>query len=402
MNFDIIIVGGGLSGLALAAELAHPAFSQLRILVLEQRQHYLRDRTWSYWRAATDLHRYSHLERYLWRNWRVQQPPHGHDDKPKIITKHGTSQQYYSLDGDQFYAAAQQAIARSTHVTLRLGAGVRRIIGGDTPSVETVDGTVLQADWVFDARPPGRLDSHRLVQQFVGAEIETSTAVFDPATVELMQFQPNPTGLHFFYILPYSSTNALVETTWISPAGFQPDFEAELNQFITRTIGPIPYDVVYRERGSLNLDGGDPPLDHLQHVVALGRRAGTLRASTGYAFLETLQHAEKIAASLKRHLGSATLKEWIPTEFQRNALDKLMDEIFLKVLQRDWASSSQYFMSLFEKLDADSMVAFLNGTASWRQRLSVLRALPTRPFAAQALSTLIHRSSTFSGNSTDV
>ena len=43
--WDIVIVGGGLSGLALAAELAGPEFSTLSVLVLEKRSAYVRDRT---------------------------------------------------------------------------------------------------------------------------------------------------------------------------------------------------------------------------------------------------------------------------------------------------------------------------------------------------------------------
>ena len=47
-NWDIVIVGGGLGGLSLAVELAQPQFAHLRVLVLEKRTAYTRDRTWSY------------------------------------------------------------------------------------------------------------------------------------------------------------------------------------------------------------------------------------------------------------------------------------------------------------------------------------------------------------------
>ena len=63
-----------------------------------------------------------------------------------------------------------------------------------------------------------------------------------------------------------------------------------------------------------------------------------------------------------------------------------MDAVFLKVLARDWSKSASYFMQLFERVDADTLVAFLSGKADWRQRLSVAGALPVLPFAAQALS----------------
>jgi len=63
-----------------------------------------------------------------------------------------------------------------------------------------------------------------------------------------------------------------------------------------------------------------------------------------------------------------------------------MDTVFLKVLAGDWSKSPGYFMQLFERVDAVTLVAFLSGKADWRQRLSVAGALPVLPFAAQALS----------------
>jgi len=67
------------------------------------------------------------------------------------------------------------------------------------------------------------------------------------------------------------------------------------------------------------------------------------------------------------------------------------------VLERDWGTSSWYFMQLFERLDADTMVAFLSGRASWWQRLLVAGALPALPFVAQALSIGFDRAPRFPG-----
>ena len=390
MDFDIVIVGGGLSGLALAAELARPEFSMLRVLVLEQRKSYVRDRTWSYWKASQQAtHHYSHLERQHWRRWRVRKDRSTNQQAPQRVTKNSNNELYCSLDGDQFYFAAQGAISQSDHVKLRLGISIRRIIEGEWPSVETTDGETICATWIFDARPPQQNSESTLVQQFVGQEIITETDVFDASTVELMHFFPSIDGLHFFYILPYSARNALVETTWISPASFKPDFNAELKQFIASSLGTFAYEVVYEEKGILNLSFDQNKPNKRSRVVALGRAAGTLRASTGYAFLETLEHVEKIASSLNKHLVTDELKNWIPMTFKRRALDAWMDKVFLNVLERDWGTSSHFFMQLFQRLSADTMVAFLSGRASWRQRLLVSRALPSWPFASQALSTLI-------------
>jgi len=85
------------------------------------------------------------------------------------------------------------------------------------------------------------------------------------------------------------------------------------------------------------------------------------------------------------------LIDWLPPAFTRSALDEWMDTVFLKVLAHDWSKGSGYFMQLFGRVDAGTMVAFLSGRANWRQRLSVASALPTLPFAAQALSTFIGR-----------
>ena len=383
--FDIVIVGGGLSGLALAAELAQSEFARLRVLVLEQRHRYVRDRTWSYWKTPVNTpHRYSHLERQYWSKWRVRQGAFHAPQTLRAVLNGGNAASYGSLDADAFYSAALQAIAQSTNVELRLGTSVQQIVAGDSPRVITGEGRVIAATWVFDARPPVQKSPSSLVQQFLGYEIKTDRDVFDVNAIDLMHFYPNPSGLHFFYVLPYGPCNALVETTWISPASFKPDFEPELRQYLAALLGSATYEVIYTEKGSLNLHAelGDTAAPSVKRVLPLGRAAGTLRASTGYAFLETLGHVERIAASLKQHVASRTLADWTPPAFSRPALDHWMDSVFLTKLARDWGASSGYFMQMFERVDADTLVAFLSGRANWRQRLSVAIALPILPFLA--------------------
>ena len=387
MQFDIAIVGGGLSGLALAAELAQAEFSKLRVVVLEQRTSYVRDRTWSYWKTPHSLpHRYSQLERQQWRQWQVRQGDHIQRQGSPTSNRGDRATSYCTVDGDAFYAAAQKAVSQCEHVEVRLGTAVERIVGGPTPKIVASSGAEISAQWVFDARPAPQRNAGGLVQQFLGYEIQTDHDVFDASTVDLMHFQPSAAGLHFFYVLPYSPRNALIETTWISPAALKPDFETELRQYITTLTGSSKYDVQYTEKGSLSLCPRQATTGGALHMAALGRGAGTLRASTGYAFLETLLHTEQIAQSLRSHLRAGDMGDWLPPTFNRSALDATMDHVFLKVLARDWSKSPDYFMSLFERVDAVTLVAFLSGNAGWRQRLSVAGALPVLPFAAQALA----------------
>jgi lycopene beta-cyclase len=373
--WDVVIVGGGLGGLSLAVELAGVEFSRISVLVLEKRKQYVRDRTWSYW--TSQAHRYSHLERRQWKQWLVSLGGLEH---------HLTSQHcsYASLDADVFYSAAINTIEASSNVVLQMETTANSIVayGSDESMVTLQNGDKLRAHVVFDARSPPQLQRHELVQQFSGWEVQTSHDVFNADEVKLMAFESDMNGIHFFYVLPYSSQCALVESTWISPAGWQPDFDTELRQYLAKICGVTPYGVSYREYGVLGLQN---KISEVSGPVGLGCSGGALRPSTGYAFIDTITHASKIARSLSDALRTGLTDTWLPLAFHRSAIDDWMDSVFLDVLARNWYQAPKYFMQLFGAVAADDAVAFLTGHATVLQRLRIMRALPTMPFVRSAL-----------------
>ena len=372
--WDVVIVGGGLGGLSLAVELAEMEFAGMSVLVLEKRQHYVRDRTWSYW--TSQAHRYSHLERRRWNQWSVSSGGVEHH----LASQHCN---YASLDADAFYSAAVNIIDASFNVVLQMEATADSIAAhGENESIVTLQtGERLRTRFVFDARPPPQLQRRELVQQFAGWEIQTAHDVFNADEVQLMAFEPDVNGIHFFYVLPYSARCALVESTWISPASWQPDFNTELSTYLAKMCRKSSYEIGYREHGVLSLQRIRFQKNAL---VGLGRGGGSLRPSTGYAFIDTITHATQIAKSLSDALSAGPTHAWSPLAFRRSSVDSWMDDVFLNVLAQNWHHAPKYFMQLFGSVDVDDTVALLSGHATLFQRLRIMRALPVGPFARSA------------------
>ncbi len=369
-HWDIVIAGGGLSGLAMAVELAQPQFSHLRILLVEQRSAYRRDRTWSFWSDGS--HRYAHLERAAWKRWRV-----AHEGSDAVRSG---STAYRTIDADTFYADAMAQIAACKHIEVRLGTSVAGVIAQSPCRVQLAGeggGQWLQTGLLIDARPAPAATPARMAQHFLGWEIETDVDLFDPSTLDLMDFRPAQDGLHFFYVLPYGPRRALVETTWVSPPGLHHDYAAQLERYVAQRWGHAAYRKVYEERGSLGLD---PVAMSPQRgaIVTIGRAAGTLRPSTGFAFLETLAHCAQLARQIGEcrfpATGAASLRPL--RAFRRAAADRWMDAVFQRFLEADWPGAPALFLAMFRHAQPDRLIRFLSGQARWSDRIAVVASMP--------------------------
>ncbi len=374
LDADIIIVGGGCAGLSLGVALAERA-PTLKVHTLEGRTGYERDRTWCFWDTAQ--HPFAAGVTHRWDSWRVR---HNGCEARQQSRRYS----YQHLPADRFYDLATNRTEQAGQA-LTMGANVQRIQQvGSRCEVET-DLGLLRSRWVFDSRPPGPDTAQPvLTQRFVGWHVRCDRPCFDTSVVDLMDFQQGVEGrVTFFYVLPFSATEALVEATFLENPALPPiDGEALLRVHLQQLCRGT-YEVCYRESASLPMGDRRPTTDRRPRtssnecVVAIGTRGGRVKPSSGYAFLRIQRQSAALAGALGR---GASLPRHVEPRFYA-----LLDRIFLEALRRAPRHTASYFFRLFEKVPPDTLVRFLSETASPGEVLRVMLALPKSDFLEAAL-----------------
>ena len=384
-DFDLVILGGGCAGLSLAVALAAHGTRCPRTLVIEPRTEYTNDRTWCYWND----HR-APAQCPVQQSWQSMRLVHG---GLSVSLDCGTTP-YQMLAAGDFYAMAQRAIAQQPKIELRLGTSVvgEPSRSGDVWRLRSNAGEVT-ARSVVDTRPSQspRRDGAVLWQSFYGQEIECSAAVFDPSSLDLMNFlAPDPRHVAFVYMLPISATRALVEVTVFGATPLEPQaLTPWLETAIAERVGAAPFTTLRREQGILPMGLIDTPRQTHPGCVKVGVMAGGARASTGYAYQRIQQWASECARALVSQ-GQPVAHRPDPWPL------RWMDRIFLEVLRTEPSRGASLFFSLFSRTEPAHVIRFLSGRAGVVDSFHVIAAMPVAPFVRAAFA-LVRRRGQISG-----
>ncbi len=379
VDTDITILGGGCAGLSLATALVSRGTPRRSIRLVEPRTTYERDRTWCFW--DVEPHLFEDAVTHHWSRWRICQ---GGDTIERGTNRH----RYVEVSADRFYEVCLNRLDRTPAIELSLGermTGVSR--EGEAFRVETSAGS-YRSRLVFDARAGAALAEGeaarirpdrdgRLWQHFVGQFIRTAEPVFDPGAVTLMDFDGDAsTGVHFFYVLPYSRTEALVESTYFSPHSLPCEaYEEDIARYLEARHGVRRFEVTGSESGRLPMF--DVPARPLASgVIPIGLAAGACRPSTGYAFLAIQRQAKRLAQALARErtLSPAAVAE--TGRISRPSMLRAMDRILLAAIQRRPTEAPVLFHRLFESADPAALVRFLMEAPRPSDVAEVIRAMP--------------------------
>ncbi|MDA8592686.1 lycopene cyclase family protein [Planctomycetota bacterium] len=375
-DLDLLILGGGCAGLGLGMRLAEAGADAPRTRVLESRTRYEDDRTWCFWRTAP--HRFEPLIAASWDAMAV--------GRGGVLRRHDCSETpYQMLPALPYYELAQERMGGSDRVRLDLGTRVTAEPTREkgTWVVETDRGTVRSRHLV-DTRPPSPLPGCVLWQSFLGRVVRAEEARFDPTTATLMDFdEPDPRGVQFTYVLPFSPHEALVETTVFGARALGPsDLEADLERALDRRLGGSAATTLRSERGALPM-GFQTPAPPTAWVQA-GLFHGGARPSTGYAFQRIQAWAEGCAQAV---LAGGAPRPAPPDP----ALRRGMDAVFLRVLRSEPERGPELLARLFDAAPTHRVVRFLSDLGSTSDALAIVRALPPGPFLREAGAALLRR-----------
>ncbi|NUT53887.1 MAG: lycopene beta cyclase, partial [Saccharothrix sp.] len=269
----IVIAGGGLSGLSLAAHLA-VADHRRPVVVVDDGSRPLETMTWASWSAGPGL-----LDAAASR-WFDQIRVHV---RGRTTVLRLGRYRYRVVRGEDLLAVVHRYTDPLRHFTYQRGH-----VDGRTDGGLVVDGQFLRARWVFDSvigpadEPP---PDGELV--FRGWRVASERPVFDPEIPTLFDFRtPQVRGASFVYVLPEDAHHALVEHTSFVVPGTPPDEAAQrdaLAEYLTEVAGAGDYEVGREEHAVLPLRAAEAPRRH-GHVLTIGALGGLLKASTGFAY----------------------------------------------------------------------------------------------------------------------
>ena len=384
MTSDYLILGAGCSGLSLAIHLVRAGLGGRRIAIVDRRTEFTRDRTWCFWNASS--HAFEQAVSHSWPRWEVR-------TGERSVTRSSRGLVYQHLPGDRFYAQALAELRDHPAVDLRLGVDARGVEERDDRAVVATDGEPLEARMVFDSRPadggpdadgngpaspgggrtaPGEVN---LLQHFRGYFVRSADDAFDPELATLMDFGVSQTrGIHFIYVLPFSASHALVETTYFTPATFEEEvYEEDLRTYLDRRLGSGKWEVTDRERGVIPMSTRHYEPRPGRRWCRIGVAAGLARPSTGYAFLAIQRFTERLA----RRLAATRDPEQVTLPQVRPARTLFLDRVYLAYLARFPERAPEIMLRLFEAAPADVVVRFLSETGTAADDLRIMRAMPS-------------------------
>jgi lycopene beta-cyclase len=364
-GYDAVIAGGGLAGLSLAAQFAVRGWRDRCVLVVDDPRARTSAVRWGFWSATPGL-----LDAAVSRTY----------ERARIHA--GGTARILPLGRYRYH------VVRRTD----LAAVVRRILAG-CPGFQVVDGTVedvaddgtvtvdgrtVRGRWTFDSvtAPPAVTPVDAWLA-FTGYEIRCAHRVFDPATPVLFDFRtPQDDGARFVYILPDSPDTALVELTAFVPRHGHVPAAADRRDALTGYLADVAhagdYAVLRTESAVLPLRTKQVPRVH-GRVVAIGARAGLVKASTGYAYQRIQRDSAALAGSLVRQGNPFGIK---PSRRRYRRLDAVLLDVF----DRDPPRLEQAFARLFARNPAERVLRFLDEDSRVPDVLRLTASLPPVPY----------------------
>jgi lycopene beta-cyclase len=369
-KYDYIILGAGCAGLSLLMRLLQSGkFNDKNILLIDRVPKNTNDRTWCYWEKENGF--FDSIVYMQWEELLFQ-------SETFTSTLHIAPYVYKMIRGIDFYQYCFAEIERHSNVAVIYGE-ISLMADGklllDNEPIDTGDAIIFNS--IYNPEPINK-KTIRLLQHFKGWLIKTEDPVFDPSKASFMDFrvhQRNGTG--FAYVLPFSTTHALVEYTLFSKSLLAPaEYDSELKDYIEQNLGCKNYTVKETEFGVIPMTNEKFKI-YKGHVLHIGTAGGQTKASSGYTFQFIQKQSQQIVDALVSGKPLSSVRA-TPARF------RFYDHTLLYLLYHDKVRGNEIFSTLFKKNKPQRVLRFLDNESSLGEEIGIISSLPVWPFLIAA------------------
>lgn len=358
-KFDVIIVGGGLSGGLLAYRLFQKK-PNLKIIVLEKSQNWGGVHTWSFHESDITFEQHQWLKPLVSRSW-----PHYEVIFPNY-RRQLSKAPYYSIRSEDF----DRKLKAELGSILKTG----EVVESSQYSVRLKSGETLDAHCVIDARGFSAKSFKCAYQKFVGLDVKTKNphGITHPflmdATVDQNQ------GYRFIYLLPWDSHSLLIEDTYYSDnseldesalrkniLAYAQEKGWEIESIQRSEVGCLPIPLS-KARQDLNLP-------------TIGVRGGLFHFTTGYSLPDAVRVADGISALTQLSPLNITtfLKSYLVEKSRSDGFYLLLNRMLFGAAT---PSKRIKVMNRFYQLPDPVIHHFYSGQLTWKDKARILSGKP--------------------------
>jgi lycopene beta-cyclase len=367
-HYHYIFTGSGLSALMTVYEmLLSGKFSDKSILLIDENPKKVNDRTWCFW---DENNLFDEIASKKW-----NQAVFANEKFNRVLEL--TPYQYKKINGLDFYELVFKKISEHKNIHFLNQKVVDFSELGNHCIVKTEQET-FTCNKIFNSiYNPEVVTSQTkfplIHQHFIGWFIKSKEAVFTPNCATFMDFSVEQKGnTRFMYVLPTSSTEALLEYTLFSRDLLSKTaYEAEIKKYI-ENLGITEYEILEKEQGNIPMTCYPFWKHNTKNIINIGSAGGWTKASTGYTFKSASKKSKALVQFLK--------SESDFTKFHKKDKFWFYDLLLLDILSSKNELGSKIFSSMFRSGNSTVIFKFLDEETSIWEDLQVIWKCPKMIF----------------------
>lgn len=377
-HYHYIFTGSGLSALMTVYEMMLSGkFNDKSILLIDENPKKSNDRTWCFW---DEKHLFDEIVSKKW-----SQAIFSNEKFTRVLEL--TPYEYKKIEGVAFYEMVFKMISEHKNIHFLNQKVVDFTELGDHCVVKTnSEGSEgnFTCNKVFNSiYNPKEVTSQSkyplIHQHFIGWFIKSKEAVFTPNCATFMDFSVElKNNTRFMYVLPTSTTEALLEYTLFSKNLLsKEEYEAEIQNYITK-LGITEYEIIEKEAGNIPMTSFPFWKNNTKNIVQIGSAGGWTKASTGYTFKNAVKKSKALVKFLK--------SESDFRKFHKKDKFWFYDLLLLDILNSKNHLGPSIFSAMFKEGSSEVVFKFLDEETSLWEDLQVIWRCPKIPFIVALLN----------------